>query len=88
MCNSAFAKLMREWDANYKYNDKFKEYVDSHFYHHTDIYGEEQFKLDDMKEARKFWKQNAKKHPNYPWFADYSEAYDWIDNMPFGGYEY
>ena len=88
MCNSAFSKLMREWNANYKYNDKFKEYADSNFQHHTDIYGGEQFNINDMKEARKFWKQNAKKHPNYPWFADYYEAYEWIDKMPIGGYVY
>ena len=88
MSNATFHRLMNEWDVNYKYNDKFREYADANYPHRTNMYGLESFRTDDMVAARKFWKQNAKKHPNYPWFADYQEAYDWIDAMPFGGYEY
>lgn len=88
MSNSAFAKLMLEWDANYTYNERFKEYANSNYPHHTNMYGEEVFSTEDMKSARKFWKQNVKSHPNYPWFADYAEVDEWIDNMPMGGYAY
>jgi hypothetical protein len=51
-------------------------------------YGESCFRLEDIKTAKKFWKSNQKKHPNYPWFNETNEVDSWIDNMPIGGYEY
>lgn len=88
MGNDAFRKLLNEFNATYTYNEKFKEYVDSNYSYTIDLYGAKTFRVDDMKEAKKFWKQNQKKHPNYPWFNEVYEAYEWIDNMPISGYEY
>ena len=88
MCNATFAKLMLEWDVNYTHNDKFREYVNANYTHHTNMYGEKVFSTEDMCSARKYWQNNAKSHPNYPWFKDYTEVGTWIENMPMGGYQY
>lgn len=88
MCNDAFHKLITGFNVTYEWNEKFQDYVDSNFACKIGSYGEKYFSTDDMKKARKFWKQNAKKHPNYPWFDLLCDVYEWIDNMPIGGYEY
>jgi hypothetical protein len=88
MTNEAFHKLCIGFNATYTYNDKFREYVDANFKGKTNLYGDKEFSNDDMKAARKFWKANQKNHPNYPWFDLPYDAYEWIDNMPVGGYEY
>lgn len=88
MSNEAFHKLWNGFNATYEWNEKFREYVDENFVPTNEDNGIKHFCVEDMKTARKFWKQNEKKHPNYPWFNDHYDAYIWIDNMPFGGYEY
>lgn len=89
MDNNAFHKLSVGFNTTYENNEKFREYVDANFPHTINrLYGNKEFSTEDMKKARKFWKQNVKKHPNYPWFDLPYDAYEWVDNMPFGGYEY
>ena len=89
MTNSAYHKLVTGFEATYNNNDYFKKYVDENFKGTIDvIYGNLVFSTEDMKAARKFWKQNQKAHPNYPWFDHPYDTYEWVENMPFGGYEY
>lgn len=88
MDNNAYHKLCTGFDTTYEYNDKFREYVDANFEGIPNMYGSVDFRLEDMKAARKFWKANQKKHPNYPWFDMPYDVDEWIDNMPIGGYEY
>ena len=87
MTNKAFNDLRLGFDTTYTYNEYFKKYVDANFQGHKNMYGSIDFSTEDMKTARKFWKQNAKNHSNYPWLMP-EEVEDWIDKMPFGGYEY
>lgn len=88
MSNSAFHKLVTGFETTYKYNEYFREYVDANFKGRINMYRSISFTTEDMKAARTYWKKNQKKHPNYPWFDIPDDAYKWIDNMPFGGYEY
>lgn len=87
MSNATFRKLMIEWEANYDYNEPFKEYMNANFPHHKDMYGLESFRIEDIQAARKFWKQKAKNDANFMWFADYQDAYDYIDNLPVCRYD-
>lgn len=84
MSNAAFRKLFIEWDANYKYNNKFKEYVDKNYKHSIDMYGEKSFDLKDMKTACKFWKQECKKDKNKIWFSDFYDVEIYLNSIPVG----
>ena len=72
MTNSAFHTLCYEFNLNYTYNDKFREYVNNNYTSHIDsIYGTTEFSTDDMKSARTYWKKTYKKiAPNSPWLKD------------------
>ena len=60
MTNKAFNDLRLGFDTTYTYNEYFKKYVDTNCQGHKNMYGSIDFSTEDMKTARKFWKQNAK----------------------------
>ena len=82
MTNNAFWKLTHEFDLNYQYQEKFKEYCDNLGIIYKGFYGEADASTDDKKSAREFWKKNHK-----VWFKDLGEVDAYIDNMPMGGYK-
>lgn len=82
MTNSAFHKLLYEFNLNYKWNDAFRKYCDNSGIMYKDFYGEMTADTEDMKAARTLWKKNKRL-----WFLDSGDVDAWIDNMPFGDYK-
>ena len=60
MTNVAFNKLRYEFDLNYMFNEEFKEYCNNSGIMYSGFYGEITARVEDMKNARSFWKKSKK----------------------------
>lgn len=60
MSNAAFHKLHYEFDLNYTFNPEFKDYCDNSGIMYAGFYGENTASVENMKQARTFWKKSKK----------------------------
>lgn len=79
MSNDTFHRLCLEWEANYKYNDVFRAFVELHYpdLKSTDIVCG--LEIQKCQEIRKLYKKSHK-----IWFRDYYDAGIYIEMKPFG----
>ena len=80
MSNNAFHNLVYEFELNMSYNEDFHKYAMETYSHTPDpIYGNEQFSMNDMKAAKKGWKQKMKKDTSLFWFKNSDDIDKWLE---------